>query len=484
MHFDLSTFDIYGTIAAGAQIHLLTPEISLLPHKLADFIREHELTQWFSVPWVLHQLAQFDVIRYHDFPAMTRLLWCGEKLPTPALMHWMRRLPHVTFDNLYGPTEATIASSYYRVPRCPEDPAAEIPIGSPCRGELLLVLDGHLRPVKPGEIGDLYIGGVGLSPGYWKNPEKSQEVFRRNPYSSNPSDRIYKTGDLARIGPDSMIYLVGRSDSQIKSRGYRIELGEIEAAIHATGGVRDAAVVALDSTDPDKKVICCAYVPDPGADLSLLALRSRLTETLPRYMLPQRWMALMDLPRNNNGKTDRPLLRQYFERQADADRHEDVDRPARKAPGNFPDVAVNVLPVNILRSEQGLGVNQENRMRSDEVPLTEQISALIGEKLLTEVSLARSGSARFRRARFSHLGSTADGSRIALRGRHSTRRIGIDDFRTLASIARLVERRIATLPGRAGLGNKNTLQSGTAGQTSRSAPPFSAPGIGGGERQS
>jgi amino acid adenylation domain-containing protein len=322
LHFDLSTFDIYGAVAVGAQIHLLTPEISLLPHKLADFIRDHELTQWFSAPWVLHQMAKFKVIRPKDFPALKRLLWCGEKLPTPTLAHWMKLLPHVTFDNLYGPTEATIASSYYRVARCPEDITADIPIGSPCRGELLLVLDDHLRPVKPGEIGDLYIGGVGLSPGYWKNPEKSREVFRRNPYSSNPSDRIYKTGDLARIGVDDMVYLVGRSDSQIKSRGYRIELGEVEAAVHALPGMRDAAVVALDSDDPDEKSICCAFVPAPEMDPSPLAVRSRLTETLPRYMVPQQWMVMQDLPRNNNGKTDRPLLTRLFQRQAEVERGE------------------------------------------------------------------------------------------------------------------------------------------------------------------
>jgi acyl-coenzyme A synthetase/AMP-(fatty) acid ligase len=270
-------------------------------------------------------MAKFNAVRQNDFPALKRLLWCGEKLPTPALVHWMKRLPHVTFDNLYGPTEATVASSYYRVPRCPENPAAEIPVGSPCRGELLLVLDDQLRPVKPGETGDLYIGGVGLSPGYWNDPKKSRKVFRRNPYSSNPSDRIYKTGDLARIGADDMVYLVGRSDSQIKSRGYRIELGEIEAAIHALAGVRDAAVVALDSDEPDKRSICCAYVPAPEFELSTLALRSRLAEILPRYMVPQRWMVLNDLPRNNNGKTDRPRLKQLFEHQVEVDCRE-IDR--------------------------------------------------------------------------------------------------------------------------------------------------------------
>ena len=325
LHFDLSTFDIYGTVAAGAQIHLMTPETSLLPHKLADFIREQELTQWFSVPWVLQQMAKFDVVRQNDFPALKRLLWCGEKFPTPALIYWMKRLPHVTFDNLYGPTEATIASSYYRVVRCPEDETAEVPIGLPCKGELMLVLDEQFRPVRTGETGDLYIGGVGLSPGYWNDPERTREVFRPNPYSSNPADRIYNTGDLARIGADGMIYLIGRSDSQIKSRGYRIELGEIEAAVHAIPGVQDTAVVVIGAEGSEDKTICCAYVSPSGADLSPLVLKRQLTAALPRYMMPQRWMALERMPRNGNGKTDRPLLRKQFQQEASAAAQE-VDR--------------------------------------------------------------------------------------------------------------------------------------------------------------
>ena len=228
LHFDLSTFDIYGTLSNGAQLYLVTPEQCLLPHKLAEFIRSSELTQWFSVPSLLNYMAGLDVVKENDFPSMKRLLWCGEPFPTPALIYWMKRLPHVSFTNLYGPTETTIASSYYRVPECPADNKQLIPIGTACEGEELLVLDDDLKPLAPGEVGQLYIGGVGLSPGYWRDPEKTRAVFLANPYSQNPNDRIYKTGDLASTGPDGLVYVHGRSDSQIKSRGYRIELGEIE----------------------------------------------------------------------------------------------------------------------------------------------------------------------------------------------------------------------------------------------------------------
>jgi amino acid adenylation domain-containing protein len=315
LHFDLSTFDIYGTVAAGAQIHLLPPEVSLLPHRLADFIRDSGLTQWFSVPSALLGMAKYDVFRQNDFPALRRLLWCGEKFPVPALIYFMKRLPRVDFFNLYGPTEATIASSYYHVRHCPVHGKIEIPIGEACPGESLLVLDQQLNPTAPCEVGDLYIAGAGLSPGYWKDSVKTAEAFRPNPRASSPSDRIYRTGDLARIGNDGMIYLIGRSDAQIKSRGFRIELGEIETALHAVPGIMDAAVVALDSPDSGVTEVCCAYVPSADSGLSPSAVKKSLTGVLPHYMIPARWMVLESMPHNGNGKADRAVLKQDFQQE-------------------------------------------------------------------------------------------------------------------------------------------------------------------------
>jgi amino acid adenylation domain-containing protein len=311
--FDLSTFDIYGTLSAGATLYLVTPEMSVLPNKLADFIREAELTQWFSVPSLLNYMAKFDVVRQNDFPAMKRLLWCGEAFPTPALIYWMQHLPHVRFTNLYGPTEATIASSYYTVPGCPADESALVPIGAACEGEELMILDDQLRPVPTGDIGDLFIRGVGLSPGYWRDPEKTNAVFLRNPFSTDPQDRIYRTGDLASAGADGLIYLHGRSDSQIKSRGYRIELGEIERALHAIEGLRESAVVAVDVGGFEGATICCAYALENGADWTPASLRKRLGELVPSYMIPAQWLSLPCLPQNLNGKIDRKKLREQFQ---------------------------------------------------------------------------------------------------------------------------------------------------------------------------
>jgi amino acid adenylation domain-containing protein len=315
LHFDLSTFDIYGTLGSGAQLHIVPTDLNLAPHKLAEFIRESELTQWFSVPSVLNFMAKADVIKYNDFPSLERLLWCGEVFPTPPLIYWMRRLPHVKFTNLYGPTEATIASSYYTVPQCPDDECAQIPIGSPCDGEELLVLDEELKPAPPGEIGDLYIGGVGLSPGYWRDPEKTEAAFKQSPGNSVYDGRIYKTGDLAKVGADGLFYYLGRADTQIKSRGYRIELGEIETALNALNLTEECAIVAINTEGFEGVAICCAFAPLKDNEVAPAKLRTEMSKVLPNYMMPVRWKRYDRLPKNANGKIDRSALRGQFQHE-------------------------------------------------------------------------------------------------------------------------------------------------------------------------
>jgi amino acid adenylation domain-containing protein len=317
LQFDISFLDIFGTAAVGGELHLVPPELNVLPNKLADFIRASELTQWFSVPSVLTYLARFDVVRPGDFPRMRRLLWAGEVLPTPTLIHWMKRLPHVAFTNLYGPTETTVASSHYTVPACPEDPQAPIPIGAACAGEELLVLGESMEEVPRGEAGELCIGGVGLSPGYWRDPRQTATAFV--PHPRRPGERIYRTGDRARVDEDGALCFLGRADAQIKSRGYRIELGEIEAALNALPSVQEAVVVAGRRSSFGGAVVCCAYVPAPGAEVTPARLRLDLGRLVPAFMLPAHWLAFDHLPRNGNGKADRRRLQELFEERPIAD---------------------------------------------------------------------------------------------------------------------------------------------------------------------
>jgi acyl-coenzyme A synthetase/AMP-(fatty) acid ligase len=224
----------------------------------------------------------------------------------------MERLPHVAFTNLYGPTEATIASTFYDMPTPPADDTAPVPIGRAIPGEELFVLDDDLAPLPAGVAGGLYIRGAGLSPGYWRDPERTRAAFLPNPFGPDAGDRIYRTGDLAYTDADGLLYLLGRADSQIKCRGYRIELGEIETAVLGSGLVREAVVTAVASPGFEGLAICCAYVPD-GDGITHLDLKRRLGGLLPPYMLPARFLALPSLPRNGNGKLDRRQVKEAFE---------------------------------------------------------------------------------------------------------------------------------------------------------------------------
>jgi amino acid adenylation domain-containing protein len=313
LHFDLSTFDIYGTLSAGGELHLVPPNV-LMPAQLAAFIRDSELTQWFSVPSTFAYMARFGAIREGDFPTLRRVIWCGEVLPTPVLAHWMERVRQPSYTNLYGPTETTIASTWYTVPGSPQDLTAPIPIGHPCAGEDILVLDEELADVAPGEAGELCIAGAGVSPGYWRDPERTRAAFVELPQTER---RVYRTGDLGRRDEAGVLHFLGRTDSQIKSRGYRIELGEIEAALTAVAGVAEGAVVGAASDGFEGTAICCAWAPLPDAELDPMRLRQALAEALPSYMLPARWLVLDELPKNVNGKIDRRLLREMFAAGAD-----------------------------------------------------------------------------------------------------------------------------------------------------------------------
>jgi amino acid adenylation domain-containing protein len=311
LHFDLSTFDVFGTFAAGATLYPVPPELNLSPRELLGFIEASALTQWFSVPSILTYVAKFDALNGDALPSLKRLLWCGEVFPTRQLRYWMERLPHVTFTNLYGPTEATIASSYYTMPKQPSSDTEPVPIGQACDGEELLVLGPDLQPVPRGTIGDLYIGGEGLSPGYWENPDATSSAFRIR--GDGLQTRIYRTGDLASVDDRNLVHFHGRTDSQIKSRGHRIELGEVETAVNALDDIHESAVVALETSGFEGFSIACAYACVEGATLTPAKIRSALRSSIPGYMLPSRWMELDQLPANRNGKIDRPCIRRMFQ---------------------------------------------------------------------------------------------------------------------------------------------------------------------------
>jgi amino acid adenylation domain-containing protein len=311
---DLSSFDIFSALWTGAQLHLVPTELNLLPHRLTQFIRDHKLTQWVSVPAVLNQWARFDALRHNDFPSLRRLLFAGETISTPTLMYLMRRLPHVQFTNLYGTAEACIASGFHTMVRPPQDEYESIALGGARPGQQLHLLDAQLKPVVDGETGELYVGGAGVSAGYWNDPDSTRANFVEIPTASGEIERLHRTGDRARRGTDGLYYFCGRNETHIRSKGHRIDAARIEAVLNALPELLEAAAVGIPSSGFEGSMVCCAYVPSPGAEPRLEYLRAALAARLPHYMLPVGWMRYEKLPRSPGGKLNRALLTERFRR--------------------------------------------------------------------------------------------------------------------------------------------------------------------------
>ncbi|MCI0598394.1 MAG: amino acid adenylation domain-containing protein [Beijerinckiaceae bacterium] len=240
-------------------------------------------------------------------PALLRSLQAaivaGESCPSslPDLHH--QYLPATRLYNEYGPTEATVWSTVHDV--TPQPLSCPAAIGRPVDGVRVYLLDEHQEPVPRGVIGEVYIGGSGVARGYFRQPGLTAGRFVPDPFGPD-GGRLYRTGDLARWRLNYELEFIGRADQQTKIRGYRIELGEIESRLLAMPGVRDCAVVAREDHPGEKRLVAYVVAQPPDADLD--ALRIRLGQSVPSYMVPVAWVRLKSLPRNPNGKLDRARL--------------------------------------------------------------------------------------------------------------------------------------------------------------------------------
>lgn len=225
--FDMSTLDIWATFAAGAELHPVPKEAQILPQQIVSFMRERALTFWFSGPSILKFVSRFDALPEDWLPSLRHLVSGGDALSSRSVNYWKRKLPDTSFTNLYGSTETTVASTYYRVSRLFEDETADVPIGRALPGEEILLLDEEGRLVGLGEVGEVHVRGVGLSEGYWKDPERTAEAFIPDPTSDDPEARVYRTGDLGRWDEEGNLHFLGRAGSRIKPAGHRVEPGDV-----------------------------------------------------------------------------------------------------------------------------------------------------------------------------------------------------------------------------------------------------------------
>ncbi len=273
-------------------------------HPILRLIEEHGITHLQCTPSMASMLLA-DPGAARAFRGLRQLLVGGEAFPV-GLARELRRMVGGSIVNMYGPTETTIWSSTYELGDEDWSDTEAVPIGRPIGNTTFYVLDGRLRPVPVGIVGELFIGGEGVARGYLDRPELNAERFLPDPFDTRPGGRLYRTGDLVRYREDGVLEYVGRADHQVKLRGYRIELGEIEAALSAHPAVRESAVVLRG--DGDQARLVAYVVARNGSRPSGRELRGYLEERLPEHMIPAQIELLEDLPRTPNQKVDRRAL--------------------------------------------------------------------------------------------------------------------------------------------------------------------------------
>ncbi|MGG3837964.1 amino acid adenylation domain-containing protein [Paenibacillus thiaminolyticus] len=287
--FDASAWEIFMGLLNGAALYLLTREVILDQRLFQAYLRNNGVTVMTLPP------AYALYLEPDSLPALRLLITAGSASSMDLVNRWSGK---VTYINAYGPTETTICATIWQAPK--EGSSAHlVPIGKPIANTEIYILDDHRQLVKAGEIGEIYIGGIGLARGYLGRPSLTRDCFVDHPFA--PGLKLYRTGDYARWLPDGNIEYHGRADRQVKIRGHRVELGEIEAVLQRHKGISESTVLARQDRHGDSYLV--AYYVSPQ-EIPPEELSSSIEKTVPRYMVPKHFCWLQAMPLTINGKID------------------------------------------------------------------------------------------------------------------------------------------------------------------------------------
>lgn len=295
LSFDACTWEWVMALCSGACLCLASREDLAPGEPLLRTLQLQRITHATLPPVALGALPSG-----HDLQLNT-LIVAGEACPPTLARQWAvdRR-----FINAYGPTEATVCAS---MQQCDPRDNESLPIGRPIPNAQIYILDRHGQLVPIGVVGEIHIGGAGVTRGYLGRPELTAQRFMTDPFGVDDQGRLYKTGDLGKWRADGTIEFIGRNDHQVKIRGFRIELGEIEIQLARHERVSEAVVVARQDTPGDKRLVAYITQTDEVAP-KVEELRAHLKALLPDYMIPSAFVVMENLPLTPNGKLDRSAL--------------------------------------------------------------------------------------------------------------------------------------------------------------------------------
>ncbi|CAM5362576.1 Amino acid adenylation domain-containing protein (Fragment) OS=Streptomyces tendae OX=1932 GN=GUR47_38495 PE=4 SV=1 [Streptomyces tendae] len=303
--FDVSLQEMLTPLVTGGALVVPSSEVRRDLNQLVGWIDRHQVNEIFAPTLVIESLLEAAEARGSKLASVTDLFQAGEALVVgERLRDFCAAVPGRRLHNNYGPAETHVVTGTV----LPGDPGAwpvVAPIGTPISNSQAYVLDGELRPVPAGVVGELYLAGAGVARGYHERPALTAERFVPDPFTPG-GGRMYRTGDLARWSTDGRLHFTGRADRQVKIRGFRIEPGEIEAALRKHDQVAQAVVVAR--TGPTGKTLAAYLVPEPGTTPDPGLLRQHLTRNLPDFMVPSSFTLIDALPLTPNGKLDARAL--------------------------------------------------------------------------------------------------------------------------------------------------------------------------------
>jgi amino acid adenylation domain-containing protein/thioester reductase-like protein len=312
--FDSSLWQLLWPLTNGSQVVIPERAGILDLQATVDIIERYQITMTDFVPSIFNVLVAMMTARPQiaiQMASMRRILIGGEEANAEAVRIFRTMLPQVAVINTYGPTEASIGSVFHEIT---DADTGSVPIGRPIDNTYAVIVDDQLRPVEPGDTGEILLGGDCLGLGYLNDPERTRAAFIDNPFLAIPGLRLYRTGDLGRYLPNGLLHFAGRADQQVKISGLRVELPEIELALLRHPKVREARVIVRDSAGGRWLV---AFVTGDGA-LDPADLRSFASDELAPLLVPKEFIVLDQLPLNANGKADRRALARLAERRDQA----------------------------------------------------------------------------------------------------------------------------------------------------------------------
>lgn len=285
----------------GGQFHIIPRSLASFPIRLAEHLKEKEITFIFWVPSTLIPLATFDILRRLELFKLRFIGFAGEVMPARALAYLRRYLPHAKLVNFYGPVEISVICTSYVIPDSFSE-TEPVPIGYACTNTDIIILDENNCPVPADTEGELCVRGTSLALGYWNDAERTAKAFVINPVNNAYPEKLYRTGDIVSRDQSGLIHFIGRNDFQVKHQGFRIDLGEIEHIANTVLKIRNCCVIYHGETQR----ILMAYEADE--EISIKVARHEMSGFLPKYMLPVQMVVFDKLPLNPNGKIDRSIL--------------------------------------------------------------------------------------------------------------------------------------------------------------------------------